>query len=82
MRIVDIVQNLVKSNKPEAPVTRPEPITIPRPSRTEPKKPSRPLTPPKHAPKPNPKAEGLTETEQNVLDKIVKRYKNLKDETN
>lgn len=71
----DLQENSPSPSKPQT-----EPGTITRPKVTPGEKPKirRPLTPGKDAPDTRPKAEGINENEQEIVDKISQRYNKLK----
>lgn len=71
----DLQENSPSPSKPQT-----EPGTITRPKVTPGEKPKirRPLTPGKDAPDTRPKAEGINENEQEIVDKIAQRFDKLK----
>jgi hypothetical protein len=71
MKLLKLLQLMIKESV--VPTTKPTPTIKPARPGTKPEKPGkrRPLTPPKEAPKPAPKAEG-------IMDRITQRYKKLK----
>jgi hypothetical protein len=71
MKLVKLLRIIMRESA--VPTTKPTPTIKPSKPGTKPEKPGkrRPLTPPKEAPVPKPKAEG-------IVDKIAQRYKKMK----
>jgi len=71
-QILEIIRQVIKEGET---ITKPAPTKTPGVKPTPTRRPN-PLMPPKEAPKPNPKA---IYTEEDITDKIAKRYKALKE---